>query len=85
MEANTMSFKPFHDNQEHDSLFDFIIDNEVSRGGLLKRNRATADIIINDANQLIAKGELDGETEESRFVKVFDRLLENQLKNNILN
>jgi hypothetical protein len=84
LEANDISFKPFHDNQEHDSLFDFIIDNEVSKGGLLKKNKATANIIINDANQLITKGKLNGETEESRFVKVFDMLLENQL-NNILN
>lgn len=84
LEANDISFKPFHDNQEHDSLFDFIIDNEISTGGLFKKNRATGNIIINDANQLITKGKLDGETEESRFVKVFDRLLEDQL-NKILN
>lgn len=85
MEENNMSFKPFHDNQDHDSLFDFIIDNEVSKGGFLRKNKATADIIINDVNQLIANGVLDGETEESRFIKAFDRVLENQLKNNILN
>jgi hypothetical protein len=85
MDANTISFKPFHDNQEHDTLFDFIVDNQVAKVPFWKKNNKTADVIINDANQMISDGKLDGEAEESRFIKIFDRLLENQLKNNILN
>lgn len=84
LKTNDISFMPFHDNQQHDSLFDFIIGNQVSKGGLLSRNKATGDILIKSAHKLIKSGELDKEEEESRFIKVFDKVLEEQV-NNILN
>ncbi|WP_298881991.1 hypothetical protein [uncultured Polaribacter sp.] len=84
MKTNDVSFMPFHDNQQHDSLFDFIIGNQISKGGLLSRNKATGDILIKSAHKLIKSGELDKEEEESRFIKVFDEILEEQV-NNILN
>jgi hypothetical protein len=84
MKTNDISFMPFHDNQQHDSLFDFIIGNQVSKGGLLSRNKATGDILIKSAHKLIKSGELDKEEEESKFIKVFDKILEEQV-NIILN
>ncbi|MGK0235933.1 MAG: hypothetical protein ACI9EK_002476 [Psychroserpens sp.] len=84
MKTNDISFMPFHDNQQHDSLFDFIIGNQVSKGGLLSRNKATGDILIKSAHKLIKSGELDKEEQESRFIKVFDEILDEQI-NNILN
>ncbi len=84
MNTNDISFNPFHDNQQHDSLFDFIIGNEVSKGGVFSKNKATGDLIIKNANKLITQGKFDGENEVSRFIKVFDTLLNEQIKN-ILN
>jgi len=84
MKGNDISFAPFHDNQTHDNLFDFIIGNEVSKGGTFSKNKATGDILIKNANELIKVGKFNSETEESRFLKVFDYLLEIQVKN-ILN
>lgn len=84
MKTNDIAFMPFHDNQQHDSLFDFIIGNQVSKGGLLSKNRATGDILIKTAHKLIKSGKLDKEEDESRFMKVFDEILEEQI-NNILN
>ena len=84
MKTNDIAFMPFHDNQQHDSLFDFIIGNQVSKGGLLSRNRATGDILIKTAHKLIKSGKLDKEEQESRFIKVFDEILDEQI-NNILN
>jgi hypothetical protein len=84
MKKNDISFMPFHDNQDHDSLLDFIIGNQVSKGGLLSRNKAKGDILISAANKLIKSRELDKEEEASRFIKVFDKILEEQV-NNILN
>ena len=84
MKTNDISFMPFHDNQQHDSLLDFIIGNQVSKGGLLSRNKAKGDLLISAANKFIKSGELDKEEEESKFIKVFDKILEEQV-NNILN
>lgn len=84
MKTNDISFMPFHDNQQHDNLFDFIIGNQISKGGLLSKNKATGDIIIKNANELVKSRKFDNETEESRFIKVFDELLNKQI-NNILN
>ncbi len=81
MKSNDVSFMPFHDNQTHESLFNFIIDIEVSKGGIFSTNKATGNIMISDAHELIAKGKFDSEEEESRFLKVFDNLLEKQVKN----
>ena len=50
----------------------------------LEKNKATGDLIIKNANKLITQGKFDGENEVSRFIKVFDTLLNEQIKN-ILN
>lgn len=84
MEINDISFTPFHENQNHDSLFDFIIGNKVSKGGLLSRNKITGDLLIKNAHKLVREGKLNNVTEEERFIKVFDNILSVQL-NNILN
>ncbi len=84
MKSNEISFMPFHDNQQHDSLFDFIIGNQISTGGVFSRNKATGDILIKSAHKIIQSGKLNNEDEESRFIKVFDEILNKQV-NNILN
>lgn len=84
MERNDISFSPFHENQDHNSLLDFIVGNQISKGGILSRNKATGDIIIKNAHKLVKQGKLDSITEEKRFIKVFDNILQEQL-NNILN
>jgi len=84
METNDVSFTPFHENQDHDSLSDFIMGNKVSKGGLLSRNKITGDILIKNAHKLVKEGKLNNVTEEERFIKVFDEILTLQL-NNILN
>jgi hypothetical protein len=84
MKRNDISFMPFHDNQQHYSLFDFIIGNEVAKGGMFSKNKATGDLVIKAANKLIKSAVLDNQKEEARFIKVFDKILEEQLTN-ILN
>jgi hypothetical protein len=84
MATNEISFTPFHQNQNHDSLLDFITGNKVSKGGLLSRNKITADILIKNAHKLVKEGKLNNVTVEERFIKVFDEILTVQL-NNILN
>jgi len=84
METNDISFTPFHENQSHDSLSDFIIGNEVSKGGFLSKNKITGDVLIKNAHKLVREGKLNNVTEEERFIKVFDDILTVQL-NNILN
>jgi len=84
METNDISFTPFHENQSHDSLSDFIIGNEVSKGGFLSKNKITGDVLIKNAHKLVKEGKLNNVTEEERFIKVFDDILTVQL-NNILN
>lgn len=84
MKTNEISFTPFHDNQDHDSLLDFIIGNEVSRGSTFSRNKAKGDFLIKRAHKLVNEGKLNNINEEERFIKVFDSILTEQL-NNILN
>jgi len=84
MKKNDISFTPFHENQNHDSLFDFIIGNQVSKGGFLSRNKITGDILIKNAHKLVKEGKLNNITEDERFIKVFDIILTEQL-NNVLN
>jgi hypothetical protein len=79
MKKNDISFMPFHDNQDHDTLFDFIIGNEVDKGGIFSKNKATGKILIEEANKLIKTGILDNEKQEARFIKIFDTILGNQI------
>jgi len=84
MDDNDVSFSPYHDNQDHDTLLDYIKGKEVSRGGLLKRNKSKADQIIAGADKIIKDKTFDDESVESRFIKVFDSVLTEQVTN-ILN
>lgn len=84
MDNNDVSFAPYHNNQDHDTLMDYIIGKEVSRGGILKRNKSTADQIIVGADKIINQQTYDDEKPESRFLKVLDDVLTEQV-NNILN
>jgi hypothetical protein len=84
MKTNDISFTPFHENQDHDSLLDFIIGNEVPRGTTFSRNKAKGDFLIKSAHKLVDDGKLNNITEEERFIKIFDSILTEQL-NNIIN
>ncbi|MCH4552211.1 hypothetical protein [Aestuariibaculum lutulentum] len=84
MDNNDVSFSPYHDNQDHDTLMDFIKGKEVSRGGLFKRNKSSADLIIKEADLIIKNKTYDDEGDESKFLKVLDDVLTQQLTN-ILN
>lgn len=85
MDNNDVSFAPYHDNQEHDTLFDFIKGKEVSRGGPFGiNNKSTANKIITSADKIIKEQTYDDETEASRFLKVFDDVLTEHVTN-ILN
>jgi len=82
MNDNDVSFAPFHNNQDHDKLMNFIIGREVKSSFF--SNKAKGDIIIEQANKVAKSKEFDDEKEESRFVKIFDKVLEEQVSN-ILN
>src|SRR5690606_29774994 len=84
MDNNDVSFAPYHDNQEHDTLLNFIKGKEVSRGGIFGSNKSTADKIITSADKIIKEKIYDDESEASRFLKVFDDVLTEHV-NNILN
>lgn len=85
MDENDISFDPFHNNQEHDTLLDFIKGKKISRGGLLGiNNKSSADKIIESADKIIRNKKYDSETEASRFLKVFDEVLTEHVTN-ILN
>lgn len=85
MDNNDVSFAPYHDNQEHDTLLDFIKGKEVSRGGVFGfNNKSTADKIITSADKIIKEKTYDDESEASRFLKIFDDVLTEHV-NNILN
>ena len=85
MDNNDVSFAPYHDNQEHDTLLDFIKGKEVSRGVIFGiNNKSTADKIITSADKIIKEKIYDDESEASRFLKVFDDVLTEHVTN-ILN
>jgi hypothetical protein len=82
MNDNDISFTPFHDNQDHDKLLDFIIGKAPKSSWL--SNNAKGDIIIEETNKITKSKEFENEDEESRFIKTFDKVLEEQIQN-ILN
>lgn len=85
MDNNDVSFAPYHSNQDHDTLLDFIKGKEVARGGVFGfNNKSTADKIITSADKIIKEKKYDDESEPSRFLKVFDDVLTEHV-NNILN
>lgn len=76
MNNNDVSFEPYHNNQDHDTLLDFIKGKEISRGGVFSlKNKSTADKIITSADKIIKEKKYDDESEPSRFLKVFDDIL----------
>jgi hypothetical protein len=82
MNNNDIAFAPFHNNQDHDKLMDFIIGKEPKSS--IFSNRAKGDIIIHEVNKVAKSNEFESESDESRFIKIFDKVLEEQV-NNILN
>ncbi|PNW28032.1 hypothetical protein [Formosa algae] len=84
MKSNDISFSPYHNNQDHNTLLDFITGKEISRGGFLKSNHATADKIIKQAHKIAKEKTYDAEVTESRFLKIIDDVLTEQVTN-ILN
>lgn len=81
MKHNEVGFAPYHDNQDHDNLLEFIIDKDISKKGIfsLFNNKATGDLIIKNADKVVKQGHFDNETIESRFIKIFDEVLEKQI------
>jgi len=82
MDDNDISFAPFHNNQDHDKIMDFIIGRAPSSS--VFSNKAKGDIIIKEINKLAHSGEFKNETDQSKFLKIFDKVLEEQV-NKILN
>lgn len=79
MEDNDVSFAPYHDNQEHDTLLDFVKGKDVERGGFLKKNKASANHIIKEAHTIAKSKKHDDESEPSRFLKILDEVLTTQI------
>lgn len=84
MKDNQISFSPFNETKDHDRLLDFIIGNELPKGGLFSKNKATGDLIIKNVHKIVKDGAFSNEKEEAKFIKVLDVAIENQI-NNILN
>lgn len=82
MDNNDISFAPFHNNQEHDKIMDFIIGNAPKSSRFT--NKAKGEIIIKELNKLAHSGVFNNETDQSKFLKIFDQVLEEQV-NKILN
>lgn len=79
MGNNDVSFDPFHDNQDHNKIMDYIIGNSPNKS--LFKNYANGDIIIRELNKLADKGTYKNEDDPSKFLKIFDDVLENQVNN----
>jgi len=82
MDNNDISFAPFHNNQDHDKIMDFIIGSTPSSS--MFSNKAKGEIIIKELNKLAHSGAFKNETNQSKFLKIFDKVLEEQV-NKILN
>jgi hypothetical protein len=82
MDNNDVSFAPFHDNQDHDKIMDYIIGNAPKKSFL--KNYAKGDIIIKELNNRAKKGPSEEKDSPSKFLKIFDKVLEEQV-NNLLN
>ena len=83
LEHNDVSFAPFHNNQDHATLMDFIKGKEFKKNFSSKIGLSDAassgNHIITDLNTIIKSGKLDEETEVSRFIKCFDEVLKTQI------
>lgn len=79
MSDNDISFMPFHDNQDHNSIFEFIVGYHPPKKSIFSK-RLSGDTLIKEINQLVKKGQLNSEHQESKFIKIFDEVLEEQIK-----
>jgi lipid A disaccharide synthetase len=75
---NGSSFSPFHTIFTHKNLLNFIKDNEVENGFFNKK--ASGDNIIKALNN-VASDDYKNEEKESKFIKIFDKVLEEELTN----
>jgi lipid A disaccharide synthetase len=75
---NGSSFSPFHNQFTHKNLLNFIKDNEVENGFFNKK--ASGDNIIKALNN-VASDDYKNEEKESKFIKIFDKVLEEELTN----
>jgi hypothetical protein len=82
IDNNDVSFAPFHNNQDHNDIMNFIIDREPKSNFI--RNKAKGDIIIGELNSCSNSKEIKNEDDPSKFIKIFDKVLEKQV-NNLLN
>jgi hypothetical protein len=80
---NDIAFEPFHDNQDHKTLMDFIKDKEFKKNFTSKIGLGDAassgNHIITDLNAIIKSRKLDEQTMISRFIKCFDEALSTQI------
>lgn len=83
MSNNDISFAPFHSNQNHTKIMDYIIGKEPKKKSF-GRSNSRGDIIIKQLNNLANKGTYKNENTPSMFLKIFDEVLEEQV-NNLLN
>jgi hypothetical protein len=77
MNRNDISFSPFNDKQEHDKILDFIKGKSPKQNFV--KNKAKGDLIIKDLNKITKDGVYKNENEPSKFIKIFDKALENQI------
>ena len=82
MDNNDVSFAPFHNNQDHDKIMDFIIGSEPNSS--IFSNKAKGDLIIKGLNNVASSGVYKNEQPEAQFLKIFDKVLEDEI-NKILN
>ncbi len=82
MENNDISFAPFHNNQDHDKIMNFIIGREPTSN--IFSNKAKGDIIIKGLDKEAHSGVFDNEETAAQFLKIFDTVLEKEI-NKILN
>lgn len=84
LETNDVSFSPFHENIEHDTLMSFVKGKEVEKDWLqkvgIKTSPSSGNHIINELNEIIKKGKLDERSDESKFIEAFNIALDKQLK-----
>jgi len=80
MGNNDVSFDPFYDDsQDHDKIMEYIKGNPPKKS--LFKNNAKGDIIIRELDNIANKGTYRFEKDPSKFLKIFDDVLENQVNN----
>jgi len=77
MESNDVAFAPYHNNQKHDNLMDFIKGYEPKKKMFTKKENG--DIIIKALNKSAKQGDFKSENKPSLFIKSFDKVLNTQV------